>query len=319
MSNNNNDARSAAASFIHALNGFGDWWTALLLREAFSGTRTFAAFQTNLAIARQTLTNRLREMVENGIFYIKPYQVRPVRHEYRLTGKGLALYGYALMCWKWNRKWGDKRDATLPTRLVHVLCRRSFQPLCACAHCHREVAFDELRWAEAPSKSARKIARRSRAKRLTVSRSVAEGNNLYQHGAFVMTDRWSHAILGWVFLGHSSFDDFEKELAIAPSTLANRLRHLLEARLLLRESDPSDARRVHYRLTERGRDLFPISLMLRRWAELWTPNPHGAATLVYHSVCGHELVPLAQCSNCRKELKWFDVQYDWARRRKPSP
>src|SRR5277367_4683649 len=102
-----------AASLFRALAGLGDWWSALIVREAFTGTRRFADFQAHLGIARQTLSLRLRELVDNGILYAKPYQQGPLRHEYRLTIKGLDLYGYALMCWKWSRKWGDEADSRL--------------------------------------------------------------------------------------------------------------------------------------------------------------------------------------------------------------
>jgi len=303
--------RIPASSLIRALTGFGDWWTALILREAFSGTRHFATFQAKLDIPRQTLTNRLREMVENGIFYVKPYQSRPVRHEYRLTAKGLGLYGYALMCWKWSRQWGDDRSAALPTRLIHRSCGQVFEPLFSCGHCRQEVDLGSLDWADGPGMDAPAGPPPARAKRLTVSRDVIAQNNLYQHGAFVMTDRWSHAILVWIFRGHSSFDTFESELGIAPSTLANRLRHLVDARLLARLPDPDDARRYHYRLTERGRDLFPISLMLARWADRWAAQPAGPATLIHHANGDHLLTPVIQCGACRQELSWRDVDYDW--------
>jgi DNA-binding HxlR family transcriptional regulator len=300
-----------AASLIRSLTDFGDWWTALILREAFFGVRHFAAFHSKLAIPRQTLTNRLREMVDNGIFYLKPYQTRPVRHEYRLTAKGLDLYGYALICWKWNRRWGDDRSAALPSRLVHRTCGQVFEPVFACGHCREEVELQSVTWADGPGQDGPAGPPPCRAKRLTVSREVIVGNNLYQHGAFVMTDRWSHAILVWAFRGHSSFDTFENELGIAASTLANRLRHLVDARLLYRLADPGDARRFHYRLTERGQDLFSISLMLAHWADCWMRQPTGSATAIRHDHGDHALIPAAYCSACRKDLSWRDVGFDW--------
>jgi len=300
-----------AASLVRALGGLGDWWSALIVREAFTGTRRFADFQAHLGIARQTLSLRLREMIDNGILYAKPYQDGPLRHEYRLTIKGLDLYGYALMCWKWNRRWGDQAVSRLPPRLVHRTCGHAFEPLFACGACGQEAMLSALRMADGPGLRIPTQRPRARSKRLTVSRDVIVEDSLYRHGAFVMADRWSHAILAWVFLGHSTFEAFEVGLGIAPGTLANRLRHLVEARLLRRAPDPDDRRRAHYRLTPRGLDLFPISLMLFQWAERWAPSPNGATTLIFHDFCGNLLDPVAQCDACRKPLDWRDVDYGW--------
>lgn len=303
--------RNRAAGLIRSLTFFGDWWTALILREAFSGTRHFAVFHDRLGIPRQTLTNRLREMVANGIFQARPYLSRPVRYEYRLTSKGLGLYGYALMCWAWNRKWGDPADRTLPRRLIHRSCGNAMGLRLACGHCHQDVDLESLSWNDGPGMNDAGEEGPTRSKRLTVSRDIAANNTHYQHGAFVMTDRWLHAILIWAFRGRSTFDVFERELGISPSTLANRLQHLVEARLLERLSDPTDARRVRYVLAERGRDLLPISLMLSQWADEWTPGPKGPAMTIRHLDGDHPLSAIALCDACGQAPHWRDVELDW--------
>ena len=84
--------RDRICSIARTLSVMGDHWTSLLIREAFFGTRRFDDFQRNLAIAPNILSGRLRRLVEQGILVTAPYGDWPVRHEYRLTERGLDLY-----------------------------------------------------------------------------------------------------------------------------------------------------------------------------------------------------------------------------------
>ena len=69
----------------------GDWWTPLVLREAFYGIRRFDEFQQELGIARNTLSERLRRLVEAGLLERHRYCERPPRDEYRLTAAKLRF------------------------------------------------------------------------------------------------------------------------------------------------------------------------------------------------------------------------------------
>ena len=50
-----------------ALDAIGDWWSLLIVRDAFDGLRRFGDFQKNLGIAKGMLTTRLRTLVELGV------------------------------------------------------------------------------------------------------------------------------------------------------------------------------------------------------------------------------------------------------------
>ena len=50
-----------------ALEALGDWWTLLIIRNAFLGMRRFADFEADLGIAKNVLTKRLEHLVEHGI------------------------------------------------------------------------------------------------------------------------------------------------------------------------------------------------------------------------------------------------------------
>lgn len=96
----------------------GDWWTLLLLHDAFDGYTRFDHFQTNLGISTSLLTGRLRTLVANGIFERRPYQTRPVRYEYVLTelGRSLRPVVVVLAAWGNSRIPADRRSMVLVDR-----------------------------------------------------------------------------------------------------------------------------------------------------------------------------------------------------------
>ncbi|GHH72552.1 transcriptional regulator [Streptomyces sulfonofaciens] len=69
----------------------GEWWTLLLLHDAFDGYTRFDEFQRNLGISSSMLTSRLRTLVADGLLERRPYQSNPIRHEYVLTDLGRSL------------------------------------------------------------------------------------------------------------------------------------------------------------------------------------------------------------------------------------
>jgi DNA-binding HxlR family transcriptional regulator len=83
----------------------------------------------------------------------------------------------------------------------------------------------------------------------------------------IFGDRWSLLVLRDLMVrGSKTFKDFEDAgEGIATNVLAERLRRLEAAGLLLRELEVSDGRRNIYRLTEKGIDLAPVLLDLLVW------------------------------------------------------
>lgn len=92
-------------------------------------------------------------------------------------------------------------------------------------------------------------------------------------------DRWAILVIRDLALGFSRYDDLRARLDIPTTTLAKRLKHLeahgLVARERYRERPPRDA----YRLTEKGRDLWKVTLALREWGERWDTSGYGAANI----------------------------------------
>jgi DNA-binding HxlR family transcriptional regulator len=105
----------------------GDRWTLLILRNAFLGMRRFEDFQANLGLTRHLLASRLKRLVAEGILARVPYQQAPLRHEYRLTDKGKALYPVLLALTAWGDAWMDQ-GAGPPLLYRHQSCGKTMRP-----------------------------------------------------------------------------------------------------------------------------------------------------------------------------------------------
>jgi DNA-binding HxlR family transcriptional regulator len=90
-----------ACPIARSLDRVGEWWSILILRDAFLGATRFEQFQKNLNIAPNTLTRRLNQLVEAGLFERCRYSERPPRDEYRLTaaGRDFRPVLWALLAW----------------------------------------------------------------------------------------------------------------------------------------------------------------------------------------------------------------------------
>ena len=71
-----------------SLERVGEWWSILILRDAFAGATRFDHFQKSLGIAPNMLTRRLKTLVDSGLLERRLYSEKPARYEYVLTQKG---------------------------------------------------------------------------------------------------------------------------------------------------------------------------------------------------------------------------------------
>jgi DNA-binding HxlR family transcriptional regulator len=81
-----------------------DRWSLLLVRNALNGTRRFSDFQRELGVARSILAERLRRLVEAGIFDVQPASDGTSYQEYALTPKGEQLFPLVVAL----RQWGEQ-------------------------------------------------------------------------------------------------------------------------------------------------------------------------------------------------------------------
>ena len=84
-----------------SLERVGEWWSILILRDAFHGLTRFDQFQKSLEIAPNMLTRRLNALVEAGLLERRRYSEHPPRDEYVLTERGRDFRPvlWALLAW----------------------------------------------------------------------------------------------------------------------------------------------------------------------------------------------------------------------------
>jgi len=80
----------------------GEWWTLLILHDAFDGYTRFDEFQTNLGISSSLLTSRLKRLVANCLLERRQYEARPPRYEYVLTDLGRSLRPIIVVLAAWG-------------------------------------------------------------------------------------------------------------------------------------------------------------------------------------------------------------------------
>ena len=129
---------SASCSIARTLDVIGDRWTLLILRNIFRGVRRFTPIQEDLGVARNLLSDRLGRLVDAGVLERVQYQDRPVRHEYRLTAKGVDLSPALVALMKWGDEW--YADDGPPTLLVHAECGTPLEQVLSCPTCKEDVS-----------------------------------------------------------------------------------------------------------------------------------------------------------------------------------
>ncbi len=95
----------------------GDWWTPMVMREAFVGRRRFDEFQKALSVSRGVLAKRLSRLVDEGLLEKRAYEARPPRFEYILTEKGRAFYSVLAAMWRFGEDWLWEEGSESPLQL----------------------------------------------------------------------------------------------------------------------------------------------------------------------------------------------------------
>ncbi|WP_227980507.1 winged helix-turn-helix transcriptional regulator [Nocardia spumae] len=130
-------------SVARTVDLIGDWWTPLVLREAYYGTTRFDDFERTLGLSRNVLTQRLNRLVEEDMLSKAPYQDRPVRHEYLLTDKGRDFFPVLAAMMAWGDRWLAP-EAGPPVVVHHDACGHDTRAEVVCAHCGEPLRHTEV-------------------------------------------------------------------------------------------------------------------------------------------------------------------------------
>ncbi|MFU8874166.1 winged helix-turn-helix transcriptional regulator [Micromonospora sp. SL4-19] len=124
-------------TIARAMEILGERWTLVVLREVFNGIRRFDDMRVRTGVPRQVLTNRLALLVEQGVLRREPYREpgSRVRHEYRLTDKGLDLWPVLVAVLGWGDRYLADPDGS-PLAVVHRDCGAEVRVALRCAGGH---------------------------------------------------------------------------------------------------------------------------------------------------------------------------------------
>jgi DNA-binding HxlR family transcriptional regulator len=294
--------QATGAPLTRALDLLGDQWSLLIVQSVFLRVRRYNDLRARLGIADAVLSARLRGLVDAGVLEQAPYQdERRTRHEYRLTPSGLDLWRFLVGVWAWERRWIASRACELP-HLYHLTCGNATDPALSCGVCGASVTARDTVVERGLPVAEATTARRFR--RQGWEQVAGDPLLFYPQTMDILGDRWTTGILVAAFLGTHRFADFQRELAISPTVLTDRLRRLVELGVLA--TAPSDRSGAsEYRLTPKGHGFFPVFALLVAWASQHLGGEVGL-TILHRD---HLLAPTLRCDQCgvpleRRTVRW---------------
>ncbi|MDH4075990.1 MAG: helix-turn-helix transcriptional regulator [Acidimicrobiia bacterium] len=129
--------------------------------------------------------------------------------------------------------------------------------------------------------------------------------------ADVLGDGWNLLIIRQACLGNRRFEEFQAALGIGRNILTTHLNRLVEEAMFTKVPYQERPVRHEYRLTEKGRDVFPILAAMAAWGDKWLSGPEGTPLVFHHTVCDHDMHAEVVCSRCGEAI---DVRRVQARR-----
>jgi DNA-binding HxlR family transcriptional regulator len=114
----------------------------------------------------------------------------------------------------------------------------------------------------------------------------------------IVGTRSAMLILREAFLGTRRFDDFARRVGIGEPAAAARLKEMVGAGLLEKVPyrEPGQRTRYEYRLTPKGRDLYPVITALRQWGDAWAAGEQGPSVRATHKGCGESVHAVLRCT-----------------------
>jgi DNA-binding HxlR family transcriptional regulator len=257
------------------------------------GATRYADFQGRLPISHSVLSSRLRSLTRDGLLIKRAYQTNPPRAEYLTTPRSRSLWPVLVSIWDWERRWVPGHAGGLPA-MHHATCDADFAPQLTCRSCGDAVTDKDVVAQRGPSGSwARSVPLAATRRRSSSDRRQA---GLFPQTMSVLGNSWGFALLVAAFVGMSRFTDFQTQLAAPPGSIADRLSILVSNGVMAMADN-------RYRLTEKGRALFPVLISALQWAQRWFHAPEGPAVVLTHTACGGSFTAVMTCDQCTVPLR----------------
>src|SRR3954451_20979757 len=132
-----------------SLEHVGEWWSMLILRDAFAGTTRFDEFHASLGIAPNMLARRLAALVDAGLLERRRYSERPPRDEYVLTARGRDFKPVLIALLAWGNKHFAPEGASV--RLVDTETGATVDPIMVDSATGRPIKAPEYAFAPGPA------------------------------------------------------------------------------------------------------------------------------------------------------------------------
>lgn len=133
-------------------------------------------------------------------------------------------------------------------------------------------------------------------------------------------------ILESIWLSDLRFDAIKARTCLSKPLIAERLKKLVASGILERRLYCARPARYEYRLSTKGLDLFPVTMMLLRWEKIWSARREIVQMDLIHNGCGASVSPEPMRGNCQaivrpRDIEWREgpglemVEPDYTRRR----
>jgi DNA-binding HxlR family transcriptional regulator len=123
----------------------------------------------------------------------------------------------------------------------------------------------------------------------------------------IVGEKWALLAVREVFLGNRRFDEMVRKTGAPRDTLAARLRTLVGGGILERRQYSQHPARYEYRLTQAGRDLYPVIAALMQWGDKYLAGDDGPPMVIEHR-CGHRLKAELVCTACGEPVDPRDTR-----------
>jgi DNA-binding HxlR family transcriptional regulator len=117
----------------------------------------------------------------------------------------------------------------------------------------------------------------------------------------VVGERWTLLIVRDLLTGPHRFAELQRKLGIAKNVLTVRLQKLVDEGIVEKTPYTGAGNRNDYRLTRKGKDLFPVLSALMAWGDRYAAPP-GGPPLIFEHECGHAAGHRMVCAYCGEDL-----------------
>jgi DNA-binding HxlR family transcriptional regulator len=214
------------------------------------------------------------------------------------------------MILRWQHRW-EPGERGFSVRLVHRGCGKAMEPVPQCTACQAAIDPRAVEWVPGPG-LAQVTPAYTRRRQQTAAASAKRGNRTMVDSVIeLFGDRWATLVVRACFTGIHRFDEIQRDTLMATNILSGRIERLLAQGIIKAVPYSAHQDRFEYRLTEKGRDLYPVLLALLQWGDRWFADEKGPPLLLTHWPCGSGLLMAACCSQCGEPLDTSGIVFEF--------